>query len=107
MKAELKPRINLENRTRLEEVIPLSTPMILFVDPSSACNFQCTFCPTGDRELIKSTGRWQGHMDFDLYKKIIDDLKEFDKPLKVLRLYKEGFYIEAKAHKGSIAGYLA
>lgn len=29
-------------------------------------------------------------MKFDLYIKIIDDLKEFDRPLKVLRLYKEG-----------------
>ncbi len=90
MKAEIKPRINLENRTRLEEVIPLSTPMILFVDPASTCNFRCKFCPTGNRELIKDTTRWQGRMDFDLYKKIIDDLKEFDEPLKVLRLYKEG-----------------
>lgn len=29
-------------------------------------------------------------MDFNLYKKIIDDLKEFDKPLNTLHLYKEG-----------------
>jgi radical SAM protein with 4Fe4S-binding SPASM domain len=29
-------------------------------------------------------------MDFDLYKKIIDDLCEFEKPIKVLRLYKDG-----------------
>ncbi len=90
MKAVIKPRINLENRTRLEEVLPLSTPMILFVDPASTCNFKCTFCPTGDRELIKGTGRWQGRMKLDIYKKIIDDLHEFDQPLKVLRLYKEG-----------------
>lgn len=90
MKAQIKPRINLENRTRLEEVIPLSTPMIVFVDPASTCNFKCRFCPTGDRQLIKETGRWQGLMDFTIYKKIIDDLKEFDRPLKVLRLYKEG-----------------
>jgi len=90
MKAKIKPRINLENRTRLEEVIPLSTPMILFVDPASTCNFKCKFCPTGDRQLMKDTGRWQGRMDFGLYKKIIDDLKEFDESLKVLRLYKEG-----------------
>lgn len=90
MKAKIKPRINLENRTRLEEVIPLSTPMILFVDPASICNFKCKFCPTGNRNLIKNTVRWQGRMDFDLYKKIIDDLEEFDEPLKVLRLYKEG-----------------
>ena len=90
MKAKIEPRINLENRTRIEEVIPLSTPMILFVDPASTCNFKCKFCPTGNHELIKETGRWQGRMDFGLYKKIIDDLKEFDEQLKVLRLYKDG-----------------
>lgn len=90
MKAQIKPRINLGDRARLEEVIPLSTPMILFVDPASTCNFKCKFCPTGDHALIKDSGRWQGRMDFDLYKKIIDDLQEFDQPLKVLRLYKEG-----------------
>ncbi|GAI93186.1 unnamed protein product, partial [marine sediment metagenome] len=50
MKAKIKPRINLENRTRLERVIPLSTPMILFVDPASTCNFKCKFCPTGNPE---------------------------------------------------------
>lgn len=90
MKASIKPRINLENRTALETVIPLPTPFVLFVDPVNTCNFQCKFCPTGDRDLIKSTGRWQGRLDFDLYRKVIDDLGEFDRPLKVLRLYKEG-----------------
>ena len=29
-------------------------------------------------------------MDFNLYKKIIDDICEFEKPIKVLRLYKDG-----------------
>lgn len=90
MKAQIKPRINLENRTHLEEVIPLSTPIILFVDPSNLCNFRCKFCPTGNHEIIKSTGRFNGIMNFHIYKKVIDDLREFDKPLKVLRLYKEG-----------------
>jgi MoaA/NifB/PqqE/SkfB family radical SAM enzyme len=90
MKAKIKPRINLEGRTKLENVIPLSTPFVLFVDPSSTCNFRCSFCPTGDRSLIKETRRWQGKMPFDLFTKIIDDLNEFDRPLKVLRLYKEG-----------------
>jgi radical SAM protein with 4Fe4S-binding SPASM domain len=90
MKAQIKPRINLEGRTALETVIPIPTPFILFVDPASVCNFRCAFCPTGDRDLIKSTGRWQGAMRMGLFKKIIDDLNEFDRPLKVLRLYKEG-----------------
>lgn len=90
MKAKIKPRINLEGRTKLETVIPLSTPFVLFVDPSSICNFQCIFCPTGDRSLIKETGRSQELLDISLYHKIINDLQEFDKPLKVLRLYKDG-----------------
>lgn len=90
MKAAIKPRINLENRTALEEVIPLETPFVLFIDPANVCNFQCTFCPTGDRELIRSTGRWQGLLDYDLYRRMIDSLGEFGRPVRVLRLYKEG-----------------
>lgn len=90
MKAEIKPRINLEGRTPLETVIPLQTPFIVNVDPSSACNFGCTFCPTGDRELIHGTGRYQGVMPIELFHKLIDDLAEFDEPIKVLRMYKDG-----------------
>ncbi|ABA88373.1 radical SAM domain iron-sulfur cluster-binding oxidoreductase [Syntrophotalea carbinolica DSM 2380] len=90
MKAEIKPRINREERTRLEEAIPLETPFVLFVDPSNICNFRCKFCPNGDKKLIRETGRWQGTMDPELFHKLVDDLGEFDSPLKVLRLYKEG-----------------
>ncbi len=90
MKAKISPRITLENRTKLETVIPLSTPLILFVDPCNICNFKCKMCPNGDPEIIRQTNRIQIRMDFGLYRKIIDNLKEFDKSLKVLRMYKEG-----------------
>ena len=80
-------------RTRLESVIPLKTPFILYLDPSSACNLKCKFCPCGGAhkdlwttEKAKSIGC----MDFDLYKKIINDAKDFSDKIKVLRLYKEG-----------------
>ncbi|GAB4356883.1 MAG: radical SAM protein [Gammaproteobacteria bacterium] len=90
MKAEIKPRIELVGRTRLEEVIPLDTPFVLFVDPANMCNFRCKYCPTGDPKLIRSTGRKQGLFDFGLFEKLIGDLAAFEKPLRVLRLYKEG-----------------
>ena len=91
MKAKIKPRINLSSRTNLNEVIPLSVPFVVYVDPSDSCNFRCNFCPTGDRELMRKTpGRNHRMMSLSLFKKIIDDICEFDNPLKVLRLYKDG-----------------
>lgn len=91
MKAKLKPRIDLENRERLENVIPLQTPFIVNIDPCDRCNFRCKFCPTGDLDLMKRTpGRNYGVMDFDLYKKIIEDIGTFENKVKVVRLYKDG-----------------
>ncbi|MCP9775682.1 radical SAM/SPASM domain-containing protein [Cyanobium sp. WAJ14-Wanaka] len=85
-----KPRIDLKNRTKLETVLPLSTPFVIFIDPSDACNFKCSFCPTGDSELMKEVGRPLKQLDWELYVKIIDDLHCFDEKVKVIRLYKDG-----------------
>ncbi|MBR3622275.1 MAG: radical SAM protein [Selenomonadaceae bacterium] len=92
MKAKVGTRYH-KNRTALEKVIPLDTPFILFLDPSSACNLKCRFCPCGRAhdDLWSDEKRDSvGIMDFDLYKKIIDDCKKFPHKIKVLRLYKEG-----------------
>jgi len=90
MKAKFKSRVDTKDHVVLGEVLPLAVPFVLVIDPSNLCNFRCRFCPTGSDDLIKKTGRYQGLLDFDLFKKIIDDLEEFDEPVKVLRLYKEG-----------------
>lgn len=90
MAAEVKPRAEVDNREKLEEVVPLLTPFTLYIDPSSGCNFQCVFCPTGDRSLIKQVNRKITQMSFDLFKKIIDDINSFDNQIKLLRLHKEG-----------------
>ena len=90
MKARIKPRITLENRTPLQDVIPLATPFVLFIDPSNICNFKCKFCPSGDRKKIMQSGRKQKIMDFDLYVKLVDDLSHLPGKIKSVRLYKEG-----------------
>jgi MoaA/NifB/PqqE/SkfB family radical SAM enzyme len=90
MKAKYEPRIDLERRTRLETVIPLETPFVIFVDPSDACNFKCRFCPTSDRNLMKSVGRPWKQLSFDIFKKIADDMTAFPQQVEVLRLYKDG-----------------
>ena len=40
--------------------------------------------------MIAETGRHQGVMKFEVFQKIIDDLADFDMPIKVLRMYKDG-----------------
>ena len=40
--------------------------------------------------MKKTRGRGHGPMDFEVYKGIIDSLKEFPDPIRVIRLYKEG-----------------
>jgi len=90
IKAEIRPRIELRNRDPLKDYIPLDTPWVIFVDPSNVCNFSCKFCPTGDPFSLSKTTRKSTIMNFNLYKKIIGDICEFDKPIKVLRLYKDG-----------------
>lgn len=73
-------RIQLENRTDLKSEIPLKTPYCIFIDPSSACNFKCTFCMN---QKIKSPHI----MNMGLFKKIIDNLQEFEDKVKTIRLY--------------------
>ena len=88
MTAEYKPRIDFENRTPLEKVIPLSTPYLVFLDPSDKCNLHCKFCPTGTGEALKYK---KPHiMSLALYYKIISDLCDMPEPVKTLRLYSDG-----------------
>lgn len=80
----------LPTTVELQDVIPLNTPFVLLVDPASTCNLKCVFCPTGHGDIIKKTGRFQGPMTLDIFKKIIDDVAHFEFDIRVLRLYKEG-----------------
>lgn len=79
------------DRTELQKVIPLDTPFLLFVDPSSVCNFRCKFCPCGGaNKEVWSKEKKAGLLSYEVYRKVIDDLAGFPDKLKTLRLYKEG-----------------
>lgn len=73
-------RIQLNKRTDLKSEIPLKTPYCIFIDPCNACNFKCSFCMN---HKIKRPEV----MEFSLFKKLIDDLQEFESPVKTIRLY--------------------
>ncbi len=77
-------------RHHLADELPLPAPYLVHVDPTNRCNFRCRFCPTGQPELLKKVGRPSGLMDFDLFEKIMGDLRQFPERVKVLHLYKDG-----------------
>lgn len=72
-------------RTVLAEVLPLQTPLVVQLFPIYACNFRCNYCifqlPLRERGFISE----KIVMDFDLYKKCINEFALFPDKLKVLR----------------------
>ncbi len=58
-------------------------PVSISVEPGTSCNLQCLECPSGQRAFTRPTGS----IDFDLYKKIVD---EFAPNLSNLILYFQG-----------------
>lgn len=87
MSAKRENIVNGE-RNKLEEVLPLSFPYSLAIDPCNLCNFECQFCAiqTAEEKLLFK----KQFMKKELFEKIIDDLGEFSERLKVLRLSGQG-----------------
>lgn len=90
IKGVFKPRAKITGRQPLKYLAPLSTPIVVLIDPSSICNFRCAFCPTSNKTLIDNSKRFQGLMSLKTFKKCIDDLEEFGQPIHMIKLYKDG-----------------
>lgn len=77
-------------RTILANAVPLDTPFIVQMFPVYACNFKCSFCihsiPQKERGYIAD----KAFMDFELYKKAIDDIAQFPQKIKMLRFAATG-----------------
>ena len=83
MKA-INKNIVKQNREKLEDVLPLKMPFSIALDPCNLCNFKCGFCAVqSTQEQLPFRKQF---MQLHLYKKIIDDMKEFNGKLSVLRL---------------------
>lgn len=78
----------------LKTALPLKMPISVIIEPTNQCNFRCTFCPTGDKELLNKVGRPKGLMSLSFFQKIIDDISKMSidkgQNLKSLLLYKDG-----------------
>lgn len=80
-------RKDIYGRNKLSEVVPLLTPYKINIDVANACNFKCNFCFHGidDNELKKSNFN-PGVMDYELFKTIIQQIKEFPEKIKCIGL---------------------
>ena len=45
------------------------------IEITSICNFRCVFCYQTDNKFNKKSAGFMGHMSFDVFKKIIDELE--------------------------------
>jgi radical SAM protein with 4Fe4S-binding SPASM domain len=46
-------------------------PPVLMIEPTNVCNLKCPLCPSGNGSLTRE----RGFMDFDLYRRVIDDVR--------------------------------
>ena len=58
-------------------------PREIFIEPTNHCNLRCIMCPQ-----YRGLKRKKGFMDIELYKKIIEEIKEFN--LRRLNLFNSG-----------------
>ncbi len=87
----IKNRRDLIKRVKLSDVLPLRTPFTIYVDPSSACNFNCDFCYHSiESRSLKAINFKKTVMKMELYEQIIDSIAEFPDKIKMLSLFIKG-----------------
>lgn len=75
-------------RKKLAEVVPLDSPLSMYIEPTRVCNFKCFYCMHSTRGekggILDQMGFGIAHMDMELFRKIVTDLMEF--PIKPKRI---------------------
>jgi radical SAM protein with 4Fe4S-binding SPASM domain len=79
-----------ERRERLIDAVPLPAPWTMFIEPTNSCNFRCSYCPTGDTDLLRKVGRKNKLMTWELFTKVVEDMRAFPRKLKMVNMYKDG-----------------
>lgn len=79
-----------DRRESLVDAVPLPAPWTMFLEPTNVCNFRCKYCPTGDTPLLQKMGRKNKLMSWELFTKVVEDLKAFPSRLKMVNMYKDG-----------------
>lgn len=91
MSAEIKPICGLD-RVKLADAVPLDTPFSMFVFPTTYCNFKCNYCghSLGPVRMKEQYGFSPQTMDWDTFSAVVEQAKQFSRPLKLLSLTGHG-----------------
>jgi radical SAM protein with 4Fe4S-binding SPASM domain len=103
--AKYVPQFN-QKRMDLAANLPLQTPLVIYVEPSSFCNLECKFCP----QYLSSDAIVKKNMSMNVFKKLISNIGEFTNKPTLLRycglgdsLFNKEFLEMAKhAHKSDV-----
>lgn len=79
-KEYLTPPIR-KDRKPLQKLLPLDQPLRLLIDPCDMCNFRCNFCFQSKKEFHGKKMSWE------VFDKIVEQLKEFGEPINVIHMY--------------------
>lgn len=100
------PPISWLKKLFIQKMITYNFPQHIFVETTSACNLKCKICPRTDGDTLI------GHMDFELFKKIINEANQygprtfclhlFGEPLLAPKFIDEIFYIKKVNPKNTI-----
>lgn len=88
-KSKIAPSYS-KDRHQLGEVLPLKTPYTVIADISDRCNFRCNYC---FRSMSPEKTQYYGNnklMEWSTYQRIIDQILEFQEPIKRLSLSHNG-----------------
>lgn len=90
MKSNFMPVFN-EKRHPLHKMLPLDTPLAVTIVPSQACNINCEYClhSLSAGELVDK-GFVQKNMDWNIFCKVINQLKEFPSKIKSISMSGQG-----------------
>lgn len=84
IKAKLISQFN-KKRIPLHKLIPLKTPLVVYVEPSGYCNLRCKFCPHGSGKTFN-----KALMPTRTFKKLMSDISKFENKVKLLRICGNG-----------------
>ncbi len=78
--AEVKSSVD-SNRANIADVVPLNSPLSMYIEPTKICNFKCFYCMHSTRDEkdseLEKNGFNVANMDMDFYKKLVKDIMEF------------------------------